>query len=100
MFRSAKPSSTGWSCRQCEQNFGTELDFSQHHLSHDVDGTRQKAFSRFVTDAIQTLLRLNRFWEIFESMSADVSYDAATLLEIMQAVSQTFCGIYVAERIP
>jgi hypothetical protein len=100
MFRSAKPSSTGWSCRECGQNFGTELDFSQHHLSHDVDGTRQKAFSRFVTDAIQTLLGLNRFWEIFESMSADVSYDAATLLEIMQAVSRTFRGLDVAERKP
>jgi hypothetical protein len=82
----------------CGQTFGAELEFSQHQLVHDGDGTRQDAFSRFITDAIQTLLELNRFWEIFESTSGRGSYDAATLLEIMQAVRQTFATCTAAER--
>jgi hypothetical protein len=90
---------TGWSCpdMSCCQTFGTELDFSQHHLFHDVDGTRQEAFARFITDATQTLLGLNRFWELFKSTSGHGSYDAATLLEIMQAVSLTFRSLEAAE---
>jgi hypothetical protein len=84
----------------CGQTFGTEIDFSQHHLVHDGDGTRQDAFSRFIIDAIQTLLELDRFWEVFENTSGRVSYDAATLLEVMQAVRQTSISSTSAERKP
>jgi hypothetical protein len=81
---------TGWTCPDvsCGQAFDMELHFSQHHLFHDDDGARHDAFSRFINDAMQTLLGLNRFWETFESPGGQVSYDAVTLLEIMQAVSR------------